>query len=56
MAIKILGNHKLQKNNTITVAREAVDKLGVAEGDSIAFCENEQGEIVLKKASIVVEG
>jgi|Deesub1362A_J573_1020465.scaffolds.fasta_scaffold05298_5 AbrB family looped-hinge helix DNA binding protein len=51
--MKILGTSKVSTFNKITLIKEVAQKLGIKEGDLIAFIE-EDGKIYIKKAEIEV--
>jgi len=48
-ARRLLGTSKVSTNNKITLIKEVAEKLGIKEGDKVAFYE-ENGKIIIEKA------
>jgi len=49
---KTLGSSRVQPNFRVTLTKKIREKLSVKVGSLIVFLENEDGEIVLRKAEI----
>ncbi len=54
MAEKILGNSRVQPSFRVTLTNEVRRKLRVKVGDLVAYVEDSQGNIILKKAELKV--
>jgi len=54
MADKILGNSRVQPSFRVTLTNEVRKKLRVKVGDLVAYVEDSQGNIILKKAELKV--
>jgi antitoxin PrlF len=44
---------KVTSKGQVTIPKEIREKLGINEGDQLAFVEADNGEIVIKKAELV---
>ena len=49
---KIVGNSRVQPSFRITITKEVRRRLKVKIGDTVAFVEDERGNIILKKAEL----
>jgi bifunctional DNA-binding transcriptional regulator/antitoxin component of YhaV-PrlF toxin-antitoxin module len=54
MADKILGYSRVQPSFRVTLTDEVRKKLRVRLGDLVAYVEDSQGNVVLKKAELKV--
>ncbi len=53
--MKLLGTSKTSTDNKITIIKEVSQKLNLKQGDIIAFYEDENRNIIIKKATLSPE-
>ena len=53
--MKLLNTSKVSTDKKITIIKEAAEKLKISEGDILGFYEDDRGNIILKKVSIMAE-
>jgi len=46
---KLLGSSAVYRSNKTTLIKRVVTKLGLEVGDVIAFYENDDGDVVIRK-------
>ena len=47
--MKIVGTSQVSSKLRITIIKRAAEKLGLTDGDTVVFYEDEKGQIVIKK-------
>ena len=47
--MKIVGTSQVSSKLRITIIKRAAEKLGLMDGDTVVFYEDEKGQIVIKK-------
>ena len=48
--MKLLGTSTISKGFKTTVIKRVVEKLNLEEGDLVAYYEDENGDIIIRKA------
>jgi AbrB family looped-hinge helix DNA binding protein len=48
--MKFVGSSKVSSKLRISIVKDVADKMGVNDGDTVMFYEDDKGNILLKKA------